>query len=233
MRRCSGGSICWPRRTNARIIDQGTAHRVAWREVGDPTGVVYFHAPGCSGVHAEGFLASFDGIPQPDGYPGHHRLTRPSHTGGDPIKVAHCRGHGRRKLREIFDRDGAEIAAEGLRRIAEFYEIKDDICGVSPDQRLSALNSCAAPLIEDFGIGLTEARSRVSVKSRLGEKLGCIHRHWDGLQTFLTDGRVEIASSSVENLVRPVALNRKSALFAGHDAGVQNWALIASQIETC
>ena len=30
-----------------------------------------------------------------------------------------------------------------------------------------------------------------------------------------------------------LSLNRKNALFAGHDAGAQNWAVIASLIETC
>jgi transposase len=33
--------------------------------------------------------------------------------------------------------------------------------------------------------------------------------------------------------MRPIALNRKNALFAGHDAGAQNWAMLASIIETC
>ena len=33
--------------------------------------------------------------------------------------------------------------------------------------------------------------------------------------------------------IRPVALQRKNALFAGHDAGAQNWATLASLIETC
>ncbi|MBU1336933.1 MAG: transposase domain-containing protein, partial [Alphaproteobacteria bacterium] len=33
--------------------------------------------------------------------------------------------------------------------------------------------------------------------------------------------------------IRPIALNRKNALFAGHDAGAENWAVIASLIETC
>ena len=32
---------------------------------------------------------------------------------------------------------------------------------------------------------------------------------------------------------REIALNRKNALFAGHDEGAQNWACIASLIETC
>ena len=32
---------------------------------------------------------------------------------------------------------------------------------------------------------------------------------------------------------REIALNRKNALFAGHDEGAQNWACIASLVETC
>jgi hypothetical protein len=30
-----------------------------------------------------------------------------------------------------------------------------------------------------------------------------------------------------------MVLNRKNALFAGHDEGAENWACIASLIETC
>jgi transposase len=33
--------------------------------------------------------------------------------------------------------------------------------------------------------------------------------------------------------MRPIALNRKDALFASHDAGAENWAMIASLISTC
>ncbi len=36
-----------------------------------------------------------------------------------------------------------------------------------------------------------------------------------------------------EITIRPIALNRKNALFAGHDAGAENWATIASLVETC
>ncbi len=47
------------------------------------------------------------------------------------------------------------------------------------------------------------------------------------LQFFLADGRVEIDSNRVENLARPLDLNRKNALFAGYDAGVGAWARMA------
>jgi transposase len=37
----------------------------------------------------------------------------------------------------------------------------------------------------------------------------------------------------VERSIRPLALTRKNALFAGHDLGAVNWAIAASLIETC
>src|SRR6056297_1163453 len=198
----------------------------------DPPGVVFFYAPDRGGKNAETFLRGFDGILQLDGYTGYNRLTRPSRKGGGPIRVAHCWAHARRKLKEVFDRDGSEIAAEGLRRIAEIYKIEADIRGGEPGQRLSARQARTAPLVAAFGDWLQEQRLRVSAKSRLGEKLAYIHRHWEGLQTFLHDGRVEIDSNGVENLIRPIALNRKNALFAGHDEGGKAWGRIASLIET-
>ena len=57
--------------------------------------------------------------------------------------------------------------------------------------------------------------------------------HWEGLVRFLDDGRIEIDSNTVERSIRPIALNRKNALFAGSDEGGTNWAIIASLIETC
>ena len=56
---------------------------------------------------------------------------------------------------------------------------------------------------------------------------------WDGLLRFLDDGRIEIDSNTVERAMRPVALSRKNALFAGSDEGAENWAMLASLIETC
>lgn len=63
--------------------------------------------------------------------------------------------------------------------------------------------------------------------------MGYIAKYWGGLELFLTDGRIELGNNAVERTIRPIALNRKNALFAGHDAGAENWAVIASLIETC
>ena len=64
---------------------------------------------------------------QVDAYAGYHWLTtRPN----EPVTLALCWAHARRKLREVFDRDHSPVAAEGLRRIAEMYAIEADIRGV-------------------------------------------------------------------------------------------------------
>jgi transposase len=109
---------------------------------------------------------------------------------------------------------GVTIAAEGLRRIASLSKIEDSIRGHGPRERLATRQAQSVPLIADFRLWLTHQRSRISTKSRLGENLGYIHRHWDGLQVFLTDGRVEMDTNPVEKTIRPITLNRKNALFA-------------------
>ena len=57
-----------------------------------------------------------------------------------------------------------------------------------------------------------------------------MHR-WKGLTRLLDDGRIELDSNVVERAIRPLALNRKNALFAGSDAGGQHWAVLVSLVE--
>jgi transposase len=197
----------------------------------DPPGVAYCYAPGRGGAHAETFLKGFSGILQIDGYAGYNRLTRDARADG-PIRLAYCWAHARRKLHEIAKGGPAPIAEDGLRRIAELYRIEQGIRGLAPDERLRVRQAKSAPLVDAFGEWITHTRARVSAKSALGEALRYIVKLWDGLNIFLEDGRVEIDSNAVERAIRPIALNRKNALFAGHDAGAENWGVIASLIET-
>jgi len=55
----------------------------------------------------------------------------------------------------------------------------------------------------------------------------------DGFRLFLDDGRLDIDSNLVENAIRSPAMNRRNALFAGHDEGGRNWARFTSLIGTC
>ncbi|MCH2163419.1 MAG: transposase, partial [Marinovum sp.] len=114
-----------------------------------------------------------------------------------------------------------------------FYKIEKEIRGQSAETRRAVRQEKTAPLMADFEDWLRTVRARISRKSRLGEKLSYIAKHMEGLKLFLDDGTVEMDSITVERAIRPIALNRKNALFAGHDEGGRTWGRIASLIETC
>ena len=81
----------------------------------------------------------------------------------------------------------------------------------------------------DLGGGL-----RVQCEARRPDQAG-VHAlsRWEGLTRFIGDGRIELDNNTVERYIRPIALNRKNALFAGSDGGAEHWATVASLIETC
>ena len=120
-----------------------------------------------------------------------------------------------------------------MKRIAALYKIEAEIRGLPSQARCAVRQDQSAPKIAAFETWLTHHRARVSAKSPLGEALKYIAKYWTGLCLFLADGRIEMDNNTVERTIRPIALNRKNTLFAGHDAGAANWATIASLVETC
>jgi hypothetical protein len=49
---------------------------------------------------------------------------------------------------------------------------------------------------------------------------------------FLEDGRLKLDNNTIERAIRPIALGRKNALFAGSDGGGRHWAIVASLVAT-
>ncbi len=47
-----------------------------------------------------------------------------------------------------------------------------------------------------------------------------------------TDGRLELDNNTIERALRPIALGRKNALFAGSGGGAHHWAIMASLVAT-
>lgn len=188
--------------------------------------------PAAGGHYAEQILQGFSGVLQVDGHAGYNRLIAPDRVEPD-IQLAYCWAHARHKLVEITRTGSAPIAEEGVKRIGDIYRLEAELRGLEPEARLAGRRERAAPLITDRETWLIHHRAYVATKSPLGEALKYIAKYWEGLCLFLTDGRIEINNNTVERTIRPIALNRKNALFAGHEAGAKNWAAIASLIETC
>ena len=197
----------------------------------DPPGVAFTYAPGRSGKHAVEILQGFSGILQVDGYTGYNRVIDPKRKAN--VQLAYCWAHARRKLFELTQNSAAPIAEAGLKQIAALYRIEAQIRGLPAAERLAVRQKKSAPKVAAFKTWLEQSRSKVSAKSPTGEALKYIAKYWEGLTRYLGDGRIEMDNNTVERTIRPIALNRKNALFAGHETGAQNWAALASLIETC
>ena len=194
----------------------------------DPPGVVYVYAPDRKAERAAAHLAGFKGVLQVDGYAGY----RPLAEKGD-IKLAFCWAHVRRKFYELAAAGPAPIASEVLERIAKLYAVEADIRGQAADERRRVRQEQSRPIIDTLHAWLKAQLDRVSQKGKLAEEIRYALARWEGLSLFLDDGRVEIDSNTVERAIRPIALNRKNALFAGSDGGGEHWAVLSSLIETC
>ena len=198
----------------------------------DPPAVAYTYAPGRGAIHALKLLDTYRGIVQCDGYAAYKNIADAAYL-GEAITLAFCWAHLRRKFFDIAKGGSAPIASEALERIALLYAIEKTIRGRSGDERRAVRQEKSKPLALALKTWLEEQLARVSGKSVIAEAIRYGLNHWDGLTRFLEDGRIELDTNIVERGMRPIALNRKNALFAGHDQGAENWAAIASLVETC
>jgi len=194
----------------------------------DPPGVAYIYAPDRKAERPIAHLAGFKGVLQVDGYGGYRALAER----GD-VELAFCWSHVRRRFYELAAAGPAPIASEALERIADLYRIEAEIRGRSADERRAIRGDKSRPIVEMLEPWLREKLGLISQKTKLAEAIRYALSHWKGLTRFLDDGRIEIDSNVVERAIRPIALNRKNALFAGSDGGGEHWAIIASLIETC
>ena len=197
-----------------------------------PPAVAYTYAPGRGGEHAVKLLAGFNGVLQVDGYSAYDQLARAARAGG-PVTLAFCWSHARRKFYELYVGGNQPIATQALARIKQLYAIEAEARGLPPEVRRALRQQKAKPLVAALKPWLEESLAKVSKGSKLAEALAYALNHWDGLCRYLEDGRIEIDSNTVERSIRPLALTRKNALFAGHDMGAAAWAMHASLIETC
>ncbi len=194
----------------------------------EPPGVAYVYAPDRKAERPIAHLSGFQGVLQVDGYAGYRTLAEK----GD-VRLAFCWAHVRRRFYELAAAGPAPIASEALQRIGELYAVEHDIRGRPADERRSARQARSRPVIEALEPWLRAKLGTISQKGKLAEAIRYALSRWEGLSRFLDDGRVELDSNVVERAIRPLALNRKNALFAGSDAGGQHWAVLASLVETC
>ena len=193
-----------------------------------PPAVAYVYAPDRKAARPAAHLEGFRGVLQVDGYAGYRALAE-----SGQVQLAFCWSHVRRPFYEIAASEDAPIATEALKRIAELYAIEAEIRGRSADKRRIVRQGRTRPLVEALKTWMEGKLGVVSQKGKIAAAFRYALSRWVGLSRFLDDGHIEIDFNVVERAIRPLALNRKNALFAGSDGGGEHWAIHASLIETC
>jgi len=195
-----------------------------------PPAVAYVYSADRKGEHPAAHLAGFRGVLQVDGYDGFKALQRGRNDGA--VVLAFCWAHLRRRFFDIHAATQSPIAGEALLRIAALYAIEAGIRGRSAERRLAVRQAQSKPLVAELETWLQAQLNRLSRGSKLAEAIRYGLRHWQGLRQFLDDGRVEMDSNTVEREIRPVAVTRKAALFAGSEGGGETWAIATTLIRT-
>jgi transposase len=202
----------------------------------EPPGVVYAYAPGRGAIHGLRLLEGYRGIIHCDGYEAYKTMTRTTRADALSGTLAFCWSHLRRQFVKI-EREAAPapapVAREALVRIAQLYAIEKALRGRSDAERRAGRQAHAQPLAAALKQWFEAKLGHLVQKGETAKALRYALRHWDGLTLYLDDGRIEMDTNAVERAMRPIKLNAKNALFAGCDEGAENWALLASLIETC
>ena len=230
--------------TRAPVLDPGrktTKSGFFWAVVADDRGhggagppIVLFHyASGRGKEHPLKFLGGYRGrFLQCDAYQSYNAMTEIVRDNG-PWQLVYCWTHVRRRFVKRFENEGSPISEEMLRQIAALYGVEKTVRGKDAAVRLAARREHAAPIIAALKSWLEIQLSRIPQKSQLAEDIRYTLAHWPGLIRFLDNGALELDTNPVENQIRPIALTRKNALFAGNETGAENWAMLASLVATC
>lgn len=231
--------------TTAPVLDPGrgkTKTGYLWAVLRDdrgwngsaPSGEVFHYRPGRKGEYAAEILDGFNGTIQVDAYGGYSHLATSDRMGGDPLRLAFCWAHGRRqKADQGHAKEWIAHRRRGAGADRRALQDRRQYPGSDPEHRRAVRQDLSLPLVDEFFTWLAAQAKRVSRKSDLGKALAYMLTRQDGFRLFLDDGHVDIDSNLVENAIRRPAMNRRNALFAGHDEGGRNWARFASLIGTC
>jgi transposase len=174
----------------------------------------------------------FQGVLQCDGYSA-YRAYAHAHT---PVKLAGCWAHVRRKFHESLDQS-PKRASWILRQLQHLYRIESTLREqkAGPALRQAVRLHQSHPIVARLQRALIafKASRQHLPKSLLGEAIDYALGQWTPLQSFLTDGRIELDNNLVENAIRPTAVGKKNWLFIGEAGAGQRGAIIYTLVECC
>jgi hypothetical protein len=116
--------------------------------------------------------------------------------------------------------------------MAALWAVEERVRGQPATMRMTARQAESAAVVSMLFKFWEQELPKLSRKSKLAEVIRYALTRRVSLEQFLSDGRVELDSNTVERAIRPQTITRKNSLFAGSDGGGRTWAAIASLLAT-
>lgn len=149
---------------------------------------------------------------------------------------AHCWAHARREVYEARDIEPTD-AEQALQKIAEFYEIEDDIRArnLTGSAKLAERQTRAGPKVEAFLRWVDKKFERLGLlpSNPFLKALAYIRDRREELKVYLSDADVPIDTNHLERALRVVPMGRKNWMFCWTELGARHIAMMQSLLTTC
>ncbi len=121
-------------------------------------------------------------------------------------------------------------AVIGLDYINKLFEIERDLKGKLPEERYKEREERAKPVLSEFFTWLNSFSANSN--THLGRAVSYTLNQWEGLNTYLLDGRLELSNNMAEHMAKSFAVCRKNFLFCNTPRGAKASAVTYSIIVT-
>lgn len=205
-----------------------------WLFIGGPPSrraIVYQYHPTRGHSVPLDFFAEFNGYLHADCYQAYVAL-------GQTELIHHvaCWAHARRYFVDVAKSSKKEgIAHQIVKLIGKLYHLERELKDKNASPALIFMRRVkeARPVLAQIKALMEEAALKTLPKSPLGTALFYSMTHWEALNMYLCDGRLEIDNNLSERTIKPFVIGRKNWLFHGNDVGARAGSILFSLIETC
>jgi transposase len=119
------------------------------------------------------------------------------------VTLAACFAHVRRRFYELHVNESSQLATQTVTTMAGLWEIEADIRGQDPATRGKVRQERSAAIVAALFDLWDKKLPRLSGKTKLAEAIRYATFRRAALERFLSDGRIEINSNTVERAIRP------------------------------
>lgn len=153
----------------------------------------------------------------------------------EAVTPVYCHAHCRRyfeKVKKSSRKPG--LARDAMQFYKKLYHIEQQAktAGLDAEARFTHRQQHSKPLLDQFKQWLDAHYPKVLPQSPLGKAFAYAIKYWDGLNTFLQDGRLQLDNNHTEQEIKPLVIARKNFMFANSVDGANAITLHLSLIRT-